>query len=49
MGNWYTGLNNLDKIEIAKYVPKNAIRNYYKVDYFNYLKYKIIHCPFSIF
>ena len=29
--------NNLDKIEIAKYVPKNAIRNYYKVDYFNYL------------
>ena len=34
--------NNLDKIEIAKYVPKNAIRNYYKVDYFNYLKYKIL-------
>ena len=34
--------NNLDKIEIAKYVPKNAIKNYYKVDYFNYLKYKIL-------
>ena len=34
--------NNLDKIEIAKYVPKNAIRSYYKVDYFNYLKYKIL-------
>jgi predicted nucleotidyltransferase len=34
--------NNLDKIEIAKYVPKNAIKNYYKVNYFNYLKYKIL-------
>ena len=34
--------NNLDKIEIAKYVPKNAIRNYYKVNYFDYLKYKIL-------
>ena len=34
--------NNLDKIEISKYVPKNAIRNYYNVNYFNYLKYKIM-------
>ena len=34
--------NNLDKIEISKYVPKNAIKNYYKTDYFNYLKYKIL-------
>ena len=34
--------NNLDKIEIAKYVPKNAIRNYYNTDYYKYLKYKII-------
>ena len=33
---------NMDKIEIAKYVPKNAIKNYYKTDYFNYLKYKIL-------
>ena len=33
---------NLDKIEIAKYVPKNAIKNYYNTNYFNYLKYKII-------
>lgn len=34
--------NNIDKININKYVPKNAIRNYYKIDYFKYLKYKII-------
>ena len=33
---------NLDKIEIVKYVPKNAIKNYYNTNYFNYLKYKII-------
>jgi predicted nucleotidyltransferase len=33
---------NLDKIEIAKYVPKNAIKNYYNVDIFNYVKYKIL-------
>ena len=34
--------NNLDKIELNKYIPKNAIRNYYKTDYFNLLKYKIL-------
>ena len=34
--------NNLDKIEISKYVPKNAIKNYYNINYFNYLKYKIL-------
>lgn len=33
---------NMDKIELSKYIPKNAIKNYYKVDYFNYLKYKIL-------
>ena len=33
---------NLDKIEISKYVPKNAIKNYYNIDIFNYLKYKIL-------
>ena len=33
---------NIDKIVLSKYVPKNAIRNYYKIDYFNYLKYKIL-------
>ncbi len=33
---------NLDKIDISKYVPKNAIKNYYNIDIFNYLKYKIL-------
>ena len=33
--------NNLENIDIKKYVPKNALVNYYKIDYFNYLKYKI--------
>ena len=34
--------NNLDKIEFSKYIPKNAIKNYYKTDYFDLLKYKIL-------
>lgn len=34
--------NNIDRIDVSKYVPKNAIKNYYKTDYFNLLKYKII-------
>ena len=33
---------NMDKIELAKYIPKNAIRPYYKTDIFNYIKYKIL-------
>ena len=33
---------NIDKIDITKYVPKNAIRYYYNTDFFNLLKYKII-------
>ena len=33
---------NIDKIELAKYIPKNAIKKYYDVNYFNYLKYKIL-------
>lgn len=34
--------NNIDSIDIKKYVPKNALIDYYKIDYFNLLKYKII-------
>jgi predicted nucleotidyltransferase len=34
--------NNIDNIDIKKYVPKNAIVNYYTPSYFELLKYKII-------
>ncbi len=33
---------NIDKIELIKYIPKNAIRSYYNTDFFNYIKYKIL-------
>ena len=43
LGNLYAKyVEPKDKIEIAKYVPKNAIKNYYNVDIFNYVKYKIL-------
>ncbi|MBR4830314.1 MAG: nucleotidyltransferase [Bacilli bacterium] len=34
--------DNINKIDIKKYVPKNAIVNYYTPSYFELLKYKII-------
>ncbi len=34
--------NNINNIDIKKYVPKNAIVDYYTPSYFNLLKYKII-------
>lgn len=34
--------NNINSIDIKKYVPKNAIVNYYTPSYFELLKYKII-------
>ena len=33
---------NIDKIDVSKYVPKNALRTYYDTNIFNYLKYKIL-------